>query len=144
MGQNLYVEPDGAAYPCYAWHGEGWRLGTLDGEGGLTGIVESAPFRDLGRHTVDSNSGCRECALRNLCGGACRAWSRLPDDAQTDLDAAPWDCTHLRARARSLLSSALEYLGISEERWREAWPGGLELAGAEPEAQRDPTEEGGT
>jgi uncharacterized protein len=127
MGQNLYVEPDGQAYPCYAWHGEAWRLGSLDGEGGVGGIVASPAFRDLGRHTVNTNRGCRECALRYLCGGACRAWSRLPQDAQTDLDAAPRDCAHLQARARSLLLSALEHLGIPEERWRE-----VGLAGVEP------------
>jgi uncharacterized protein len=137
MGQNLYAEPDGRAYPCYAWHGEGWLLGALDGSGGLAGIVDSAAFRDLGRHTVDSNRGCRECALRYLCGGACRAWSRLPEDAQTDLDAAPQDCAHLRARARSLLLSALEHLGITEERWREAGLSGLERLNVEMATRRN-------
>jgi uncharacterized protein len=120
IGQNLYVEPDGRAYPCYAWHGEDWLLGALDGDGGLGGIVDSAAFRALGCHTVDTNRGCQACALRYLCGGACRAWSRLPEGAQTNLDAAPRDCTHLRIRARSLLSSALEHLGISEQPWQEA------------------------
>lgn len=120
MGQNLYVEPDGRAYPCYAWHGEGWQLGALGDGDGLGAILASAAFQDLGRHTVDTNAGCRTCALRYLCGGACRAWSRLPEDAQTDLDAPPRDCTALRARARSLLLSALEHLGIPEDHWREA------------------------
>ena len=143
MGQNLYVEPDGAAYPCYAWHGEGWRLGTLEDEGGLAGIVESDAFRDLGRHTVDSNLGCRECALRYLCGGACRAWSRVPGEDQTDLDAAPRDCAHLRARARSLLLTALEHLGISEERWRGVGLGGLEPAGVGPGLGQATDREGG-
>ncbi len=26
IGQNLYVEPDGQAYPCYAWHGALWHM----------------------------------------------------------------------------------------------------------------------
>jgi uncharacterized protein len=138
MGQNLYVEPDGQAYPCYAWHGEAWRLGSLDRKDGLPAILASPAFRDLGRHTVDSNRGCRECALRYLCGGACRAWSRLPDDAQTDLDAAPRDCAHLQARARSLLLSALEHLGITEERWREAGLAGLEPLNERMESRRRP------
>jgi uncharacterized protein len=126
IGQNLYVEPDGHAYPCYAWHGENWRLGRLDGEHGLAGIVNSTAFLDLGRRTVDSNLGCRVCALRYLCGGACRAWSRLPEDEQTDLDAAPRNCDHLRARARSLLLSALDQLDISAKQWQETGLPGLE------------------
>ena len=35
IGQNLYVEPDGGAYPCYAWHGERWRLGYINAGDGL-------------------------------------------------------------------------------------------------------------
>ena len=87
--------------------------------------------------------GTVESALRCLCSGACRAWSRLPEDALTDLDAAPRDCAHLQARARSLLLSALEQLGIPEERWREVGLGGLESVGAEPGLGRDPIGEGG-
>jgi uncharacterized protein len=126
MGQNLYVEPDGKVYPCYAWHGEGWQLGALDQADGLENIINSPAFQDLSRHTVDTNLGCRECALRYLCGGACRAWSRLAEDQQTDLDAAPRDCRHLKARARSLLVSALGRLGISQEEWMKADLEGLE------------------
>jgi uncharacterized protein len=130
MGQNLYVEPDGGAYPCYAWHGEAWRLGSINRENGLSGVICSAAFRDLAQHTVNSNRRCRLCALRYLCGGACRAWSRVPEDQQTDLDAPPLDCAHLHARARSLLSSALEHLKISTDQWLAA---GLPLPNAPPQ-----------
>jgi uncharacterized protein len=117
IGQNLYVEPDGSAYPCYACHGGPWRLGEIDGEEGLQGVVQSAAFQDLGRHTVTTNRQCRSCPLRYLCGGACRAWSRNPESAQTDLDAPPLDCFPLHLRARSLLVSALERMQISPEQW---------------------------
>ena len=117
IGQNLYVEPDGAAYPCYAWHSESWRLGNIHAEGGLQSIIQSAAFQDLGRHTVSTNRQCANCPLRYLCGGACRAWSRQPDSAQIDLDAPPLDCSALHRRARSLLVSALERLEISSEQW---------------------------
>ena len=43
IGQNLYVEPDGKAYPCYAWHGKKWYLGSII-EDGLESIVQSEPF----------------------------------------------------------------------------------------------------
>lgn len=129
LGHNLYVEPGGAAYPCYAWHGESWRLGSILGKGALSDLVAGAAFRDLATHTVDTNRRCRRCTLRYLCGGACRAWSRLPDEAQTDLDAPPLDCSMLHHRARSLLLGALAHLGISPERWLAA---GLPLPDASP------------
>jgi len=83
MGQNLYVEPDGAAYPCYAWHGEGWRLGALQDEGGLAGIVASSGFRDLGRHTVGAtaaaaNARCATCAGEPAAPGAACQRTRRP------------------------------------------------------------------
>lgn len=132
LGQNLYVEPDGRAYPCYAWHGEPWLLGSIVGEGGLPALVESAGFRALARHTVDTNRRCQHCPLRYLCGGACRAWSRLPEERQTDLDAPPLDCMALHRRARSLLVSALGHLGIEEEQWLRA---GLPLPDGPPESR---------
>ncbi|TAK34257.1 MAG: TIGR04083 family peptide-modifying radical SAM enzyme [Chloroflexota bacterium] len=120
IGQNLYVEPDGSAYPCYAWHGEDWLLGNLNGMGGLSKIVTSDSFRDLGRHTVNSNQQCCHCPLRYLCGGACRAWNRPAEQDQPDLDAAPTDCSSLHARARTLLIAALEHVGVTVERWIDA------------------------
>jgi uncharacterized protein len=117
IGQNLYVEPDLAAYPCYAWHGEGWRLGSIGGGDGLDRMIASDAFRALGAHTVNTNRACRECAVRYLCGGACRAWNRVASDSQVDLDAPPVDCGALHARARSLLRSALDHLGITPGEW---------------------------
>ena len=129
IGQNLYIEPDGAAYPCYAWHGERWRLGSIRDAGGLTGILAADAFHALGQHTVDTNRACRECPLRYLCGGACRAWNRRPGHPQTDFDAPPTDCRVLHARARSLLTSALEHLGSSPAQWAAA---GLPLPDSPP------------
>jgi uncharacterized protein len=117
MGQNVYIEPDGAAYPCYAWHGDNWKLGTVTGEGGLAEVVESSAFLRLGQATVNSNRACRECGLRYLCGGACRAWNRLGGGEQAALDAPPLDCSRLKARARGVLLSALEYLEVPTETW---------------------------
>ncbi len=117
MGQNLYVEPDGRAYPCYAWHGEQWLLGSIS-NGGRTGdIIASSMFQDLKQHTVNTNRQCRNCPVRYLCGGACRAWNVQTEQEQNDLDAPPVDCSPLYQRAHSLLVSALEYLGVSGEQW---------------------------
>jgi uncharacterized protein len=120
IGQNLYVEPDGSAFPCYAWHGAQWCLGSVNQNGGLASVMASAAFQDLHHHTVNSNRQCQICALRFLCGGACRAWNCLPSPAQTDLDAPPVDCSRLFARARSLLMSAMDYMGITLAQWQDA------------------------
>jgi uncharacterized protein len=130
MGQNLYVEPDGGAYPCYAWHGPQWGLGNVNARGGLASVLASAAFQDLHHHTVNSNRQCRICALRFLCGGACRAWNRQPSLAQIDLDAPPADCSRSFARARSLLASAMDYLGITPAQWQAV---GLPLPGKPPD-----------
>jgi uncharacterized protein len=116
MGQNLYVEPDGSAYPCYAWHGESWRLGNVLSQG-VGEVIGGEGFARLGKATVDTNQACRRCVLRYLCGGACRAWNRQPQEEQTDLDTPPTDCSRLHERARALLLSALRQLEVPLERW---------------------------
>jgi uncharacterized protein len=118
LGQNLYVEPDGAAYPCYAWHPPSALLGHVNRNGGLTEMVNSPGFQQLRHHTVNDNHRCQGCSLRYLCGGACRAWNQLPQGAQTDLDMAPLNCAPLFQRARAMLLAALEYLEISPEGWK--------------------------
>lgn len=141
LGQNLYVEPDGGAFPCYAWHGETWRLGSIDGDGGLATVVGSARFLALAGHTVDSNRRCRVCPLRYLCGGSCRAWNRHAPEAQLDLDAPPVDCSHLHRRARAVLDAALAHLGIQRAQWSAAGlplpdePPAVAAAGGEEEGE---------
>ena len=92
LGQNLYVEPDGGAYPCYAWCGADKRLGNLLKDS-LKDIVESVSFCELIRHEVDTNEKCRECQVRYLCGGMCKAWS---EDKQS-IDSGDFDCTARKA-----------------------------------------------
>ena len=113
IGQNLYVEPDGNAYPCYAWCSPDTRLGSIGPADGLSALLGSDAFRDLGGHTVNTNRACRTCPLRYLCGGACRAWNQPAAGEVSDLDAPPADCGALHARSRSLLAGALDHLGIS-------------------------------
>ncbi len=120
IGQNLYVEPDGSAYPCYAWHGAAWKLGNVLDMGGVIQVVTGSAFKGLMDSTVDSNPVCHQCALRYLCGGACRAWSRLPGEAQSDLNAPPSDCAKLRERALAMVLSARDYLELDPDRWVKA------------------------
>jgi uncharacterized protein len=108
IGQNLFVRPSGDAYPCYAWCGRGTCLGNVFAHG-LEAVLSSSQFARLIACTVDTIAQCRDCEYRYLCGGACRAWGN--QDAR-DLNAAPPQCDHLRARAQALIEAAREYVVI--------------------------------
>lgn len=109
LGQNLYVEPSGQSFPCYAYHRPHSLLGNVL-DRGLRSVVESEGFRNLACHHVDTNPKCRSCEVRYLCGGACRAWGG--EASQRDLDTPPPDCDGLRARADRLQRAALQYCRI--------------------------------
>jgi uncharacterized protein len=109
LGQNLYVEPSGESFPCYAYHQCGAFLGNVITRR-LAAVLGSTAFGDLSSHTVDTNAKCRQCDLRYLCGGACRAWGGAT--TQQDLDAPPVECEGLQRRAEALVTQAAEYLGI--------------------------------
>jgi len=111
LGQNLYLEPSGHSFPCYAYHQTHAYLGNVI-ELGLNSVLESTGFRDLSGHDVDTNPKCSLCDLRYLCGGACRAWGGR--STQQNLDAQPPDCEGLHRRARGLQEAAIQYLGIDQ------------------------------
>ena len=85
LGMNLYIAPDGGCFPCYALTGSRHDLGNALVDGLAAVLAANGAYR---RVTVDSNRRCRQCSLRYLCGGTCRAWS-----ASGDPDAGPGDCT---------------------------------------------------
>lgn len=107
IGQNLYVEPDGNAFPCYAYQQPHSYLGNVIKQG-LEIVLSAEKYRDLRNHTVNTNPKCSRCKYRYLCGGACRAWGG--ELAQHDLDASPTGCTGLFKRAEEIYLSAIDYL----------------------------------
>jgi uncharacterized protein len=109
IGDELYIEPTGEAYPCYACHKPSAFLGNAIKDS-IDNIVKSDAFRTFRSYSVDTNEGCRVCDYRYLCGGACKAWE--PEENKHDLDAAPTDCSGLKRRAEKLHLLALEYLGL--------------------------------
>jgi uncharacterized protein len=111
LGMNLYIAPDGVCYPCYALMGTSHILGNAF-DGLATVLERNSVYR---RVTVDSNQQCRQCDLRYLCGGFCRAWSYIPDP-----DGPPTECVALYAQARGQLLSALHTLGIDIAQWQAA------------------------
>lgn len=102
LGQNLYVEPDGRAYPCYAWCGPDKLLGNLATER-LSDLLARGELYALCSHDVDSNEKCCTCEVRYLCGGMCKAWV----SSDGDIDSGAFDCVsrkaHLLAQARRVL-----------------------------------------
>jgi uncharacterized protein len=106
IGQNLYVEPSGESFPCYAYHKPHAFLGNVL-QDGVSAVLNDEKFKALKTHTVDTNEKCRGCAARYICGGGCRAWGEA---VQNDLDTAPVRCEALRDRAEALVKSALAYL----------------------------------
>jgi uncharacterized protein len=106
IGQNLFVRPDGGAYPCYAWCGEHTLIGNVF-TGGLAAVLASPGFARLVDCSVDTIKKCRECEYRYLCGGACRAWG---NQTVLDVNAAPPQCDHLRQRAQKLADAARKYV----------------------------------
>jgi uncharacterized protein len=106
IGQNLSIQPDGAAYPCHAWHGERAYVGGVF-DAGLNAVLNSPRFTQLLGCTVDTIDECRGCEYRYLCGGACRAWGN--QDAW-DVNAPPARCGRLKERARRLVDAARVYL----------------------------------
>lgn len=88
LGQNLYVRPDGEAYPCYAWCAPDKLLGNLSGES-LGDLLDRGELYEYCRHDVDSNEKCRSCEVRYLCGGVCKAW--VSD--RENIDSGDFDCS---------------------------------------------------
>jgi len=109
LGQNLYVEPSGEVFPCYAYHRPHTYIGNVLLEG-LSPVIEGKGFKELSHHQVDTNPRCRRCEVRYLCGGACRAWGG--EMAQHNLDASPQECSGLYSRASHLYIEAMNYLNI--------------------------------
>ncbi|MCP4640892.1 MAG: TIGR04083 family peptide-modifying radical SAM enzyme [bacterium] len=107
LGRSLYIEPSGEAFPCHAYHEPHSRLGNAIASG-IGALLGREAFVDQATHCVDTNSKCRACRVRYLCGGACRAWGG--EATQYDQDAPPLECEDLRQRAESLYEAALRQL----------------------------------
>jgi uncharacterized protein len=107
IGQNIYIEPDGNSFPCYAYHRPHTFLGNVT-EHELADIINSNSFKALQSCTVNTLKKCSACEYRYLCGGACRAWGN--EENQYDLFAAPPNCDHLKKKAKELIEAAHDYI----------------------------------
>lgn len=76
---GVSVGHDGRVYPCHMLHDDALALGSF-GEGGEGSAGEADPdgfappdFTALSQIVVDEVEACRDCELKYLCGGGCRA-----------------------------------------------------------------------
>lgn len=109
LGQNLYVEPSGEAFPCYAYRGPERYLGNVLATG-LEAVIAGTAFSVLMGCAVDADPKCARCDLRYLCGGGCRAWrgEQTPEAIESGLS----ECEVSKARAERMLQGALAFLAI--------------------------------
>lgn len=98
LGNNVYMEPDGKAFPCYAWCEPEHQIGDLSRES-LSEVTESRELLNCLNHGVDTNKKCRSCKVRYLCGGMCKLWV----DDKHDIDSGDFDCSR---RQTELLEQA--------------------------------------
>ncbi len=114
LGRNLYVDPSGDVYPCYAYKPKGSILGNIF-ESSLEVILNSKKFQDLYNYDVDKNDFCRSCEVRYLCGGGCQAWNIISD--KDSIKKPPSFCDGKTSpyyeRALDWIKIAKEFLGIN-------------------------------
>lgn len=101
IGKNLYVEPEGNAYPCVAWRTPIACIGNVFTDG-LEQVLKSGQFAVFAERSVDTIQQCKGCEFRYLCGGGCRAWNNEEDE----INAPPVNCEHLQERAKQLIQAA--------------------------------------
>jgi uncharacterized protein len=101
LGHNLYIEPDGKTYPCYAWCSPEHQLGDLSAES-VAQLLSRRKLLEIMNHGVDTNRKCKTCEVRYLCGGKCKIYVR----DKHDIDSPDFDCAERKA---AILKAAETY-----------------------------------
>ncbi len=99
IGTNLYMEPDGKVYPCYAWCNKKHLLGDLSKES-LQDILDKGEILSYLNTGVDTNEKCSKCEVRYLCGGMCRVWCHNKDD----INSGDFDCVNIKNNILKILN----------------------------------------
>ncbi len=71
--REISISETGDVYPCQLLHGDSFRAGNIRRQPLEEIYAHSPVFRRLRAINVDALDKCSRCALRYLCGGACRA-----------------------------------------------------------------------
>ncbi len=71
--EELSIAPNGDIYPCHMLHYPNLRIGNLNKDNISELYYESPVLKELRDINVDVITQCKSCAVRNFCGGGCRA-----------------------------------------------------------------------
>ena len=72
-GAELSISASGDVYPCQLLHYPEFLIGNIH-ECKVSEMVSNSPvIEKCARMTVDNIEGCSTCAIKYICGGACRA-----------------------------------------------------------------------
>lgn len=70
---EISISPTGDVYPCQLLHNNNFFAGNIR-ENTIENIYRHSPvLRRCANLTVDNVEGCPDCAVKYICGGACRA-----------------------------------------------------------------------
>ena len=103
LGHNLYMEPDGKTYPCYAWCGKEHLLADLSKES-LHDVLAQGSLLAILNTGVDTNEKCSSCEVRYFCGGMCKIWVK----DKSDINSGDFDCEE----QKKLILAKLRRYGI--------------------------------
>lgn len=112
LGRNLYMEPDGSVYPCYAWCEAHHKLGDLSTER-LADILNRKELLTVLNAGVDTNEKCKNCSVRYLCGGLCKVW--VSD--KKNINSGAFVCDQFRKRILDMLEQIGVALSENDKRW---------------------------
>lgn len=71
--QELSVSPTGDVYPCQLLHYPEFLIGNVH-DTPISELWMNSPIVErFSKLTVDNITGCKDCAFKYICGGACRA-----------------------------------------------------------------------
>ncbi len=74
-GSELSISASGDVYPCQLLHYPEFLIGNVH-ECDVSEMISKSPvIEQCARMTVDNIEGCSTCAIKYICGGACRARS---------------------------------------------------------------------
>ena len=74
-GAEISISASGDVYPCQLLHYPEFLIGNIH-EGKISEMISDSPVLEkCAKMTVDNIKGCATCAIKYICGGACRARS---------------------------------------------------------------------